>query len=84
MNNNYQFDSDVVSVWENYGPFQDGHKYKLVKINKDSCVLKCRGKNIQVPKDIVNFYPKTVAKNPVDTVEDEFFQYLDDYDMDGV
>lgn len=70
---------EKVSVFENYGPLKKGSMYGLVNRSKDYCAVKCRGTNMLVPINIVNFYPQTPNKKRLDEVEEDLLDYIDEY-----
>lgn len=76
--------NNKVSVFEDYGPLQNGCLYKLVKEGHDFYTLRCRGTNVQIPKNIVDFYPQSYKKPEIELEEEDFINYLDECYMDGV
>jgi len=79
-----KMNENMVGVWENYGPLQVDCLYEVIKYGKDYYVLKCRGKSVYTPKNIVNFHPKPPQSHKIESEEEDFINYLDDYYMDGV
>ena len=76
--------NENVSVFEDYGSLRTGCLYKIISEEYDYYNIKCLGKIIQVPKNLINFHPKKEQKTKYDIEEENFADYLDDYDMDGV
>ena len=78
----------LVSVLENYGQLLAGHMYQSIKEGRDYYILKCRGTNTYVPKNLIDFDPKTHTKTPEEIegelIEEDFANFLDDYCRDGV
>jgi len=73
-----------VSVFEDYGPLKTVCLYKISSEGYDYYTIRCRGKNIQVPKKLVNLDPQIQTKTKYEVEDEVFADYLDDYYMDGV
>ena len=74
----------LVSVFEDYGPLKSGYLYKIMNEGWDYYVLRCHGKNINIPKKFINFNPETYKTPSFEQEEEDFENYLDDYYRDGV
>ncbi len=81
-----------VGVFEDYGPLKVGNSYCVVLEGFDNFLLKCKGSNVHVPRNLINFKPEKVTKKKELDYEDEFTEeymdylvdYMEELRMDGV